>query len=159
MNILEMLTATQNGGAASQLARQFNLDDSQVNQALGQLVPALSSGLKRNAQSQDGRESLFNALQRGGHERYLDEPEYVTREDARNEGNGILGHIFGSKDVSRNVSRQAAGQTGIGEGILKQMLPLVASMVMGSLAKQSRQSGFLGQGSGFGGLSGTGQQG
>jgi hypothetical protein len=31
-------------------------------------------------------------------------------------------------------------QTGIGEGVLKQMLPLVAALMMGSMARQSRQA-------------------
>jgi hypothetical protein len=53
------------------------------------------------------------------------------------EGNGILGHLFGSKDVSRAVAAQAAQATGIGQEILKQMLPVIASTMMGGLYKQS----------------------
>ena len=57
------------------------------------------------------------------------------------DGNGILGHLLSSKDVSRQVARKASEQTGIGEGVLKQMLPLVATMVMGSLSKQTSAMG------------------
>ena len=39
-------------------------------------------------------------------------------------------------DVSRQVARNAAEQTGIGEGVLKKMLPVVAAMAMGALSKQ-----------------------
>jgi hypothetical protein len=53
------------------------------------------------------------------------------------EGNGILGHLFGSKEVSRAVAAQAAQATGIGQEILKQMLPVIASTMMGGLYKQS----------------------
>jgi hypothetical protein len=53
------------------------------------------------------------------------------------EGNGILGHLFGSKEVSRAVAAQAAQATGIGQEILKQMLPVIASTMMGGLFKQS----------------------
>jgi hypothetical protein len=52
-----------------------------------------------------------------------------------------LGHILGSKDVSRQVARSAAARTGIGEDILKKMLPVVAAMVMGSLSKQTSSQG------------------
>ena len=53
------------------------------------------------------------------------------------EGNGILGHLFGSKELSRAVAAQAAQATGIGQEMLKQMLPVIASMIMGGLFKQS----------------------
>ena len=43
---------------------------------------------------------------------------------------------MGSKDVSRQVARDAAARTGIGEGVLKKMLPVVAAMAMGALSKQ-----------------------
>lgn len=55
------------------------------------------------------------------------------------DGNNILGHLFGSKDVSRAVAGQAATKTGLGADVLKKLLPLVATMAMGSLSKQTRQ--------------------
>jgi hypothetical protein len=57
------------------------------------------------------------------------------------DGNGILGHIFGSKEVSRSVAGQAAQQSGIGTDIMKQMLPIVATMVMGSLSRNTAAAG------------------
>ena len=51
-------------------------------------------------------------------------------------GNSVLGQIFGSKDVSRTVAGQAAGQTGLDAGTLKKMLPLLAMLVSGYLAMQ-----------------------
>jgi len=63
----------------------------------------------------------------------------LSRQETVQDGNAILGHLFGSKDVSRAVAGHAAAQTGIDTGLLKKMLPLVASMAMGSLSKQTRQ--------------------
>jgi len=60
------------------------------------------------------------------------------------DGNAILDHIFGSKEVSRGVAREAAGLSGVGSSVLKKMLPVIASMVIGALAKQmfgGRRSG------------------
>jgi hypothetical protein len=56
--------------------------------------------------------------------------------EAAGDGNGILGHVFGSKDVSREVAVRAAAQTGLDPGILKQALPLVAALMMGAMARQ-----------------------
>lgn len=144
MNLIEMLTSAQGGGAMREIAQQFGIDQTQAQQAVEQLAPAISGGLKRNMQSQGGMQSLLSALQGGQHQRYLDEPGRVVQPEAVQDGNAILGHVLGSKEESRNVARQAAQQTGIGESIMKQMLPIVATMVMGSLSKQTPESAMQG---------------
>ncbi len=81
--------------------------------------------------------------------------------DTITDGNGILGHLFGSKDVSRNVATRASANTGIGADILKKMLPMVASLAMGALSQKAAGSPMQGaqaqeqnqgQSSGLGGL-------
>ena len=126
------------------LGRQHNLDEDQTQQALRQLLPAISSGLKRNTQNEGGMHDLLKALERGQHERYLDEPGYAQRRETVDDGNAILGHIFGSKDVSRQVAHKASERSGLGEGLLKQLLPVVAAMAMGSLSKQTKGAGLGG---------------
>jgi hypothetical protein len=83
----------------------------------------------------------MGALSSGGHERYIDNPDALESEATIQDGNGILGHILGSKDVSRQVARNAAAQTGIGEDVLKRMLPVVAALAMGALSKQRFEPG------------------
>jgi hypothetical protein len=48
----------------------------------------------------------------------------------------VLGQIFGLKDVSRAVAQNAASQTGLDPGLLRQMLPMLAMLVAGYMAKQ-----------------------
>lgn len=133
MNILEMVLASQNGGAVKQLGRQFGVGDAQAVDAIRQLVPALSGGLKRNIADPGGLDDLVGALERQDHGRYYDDPSSLEREDTVADGNAILGHIFGSKDVSREVATRAADRTGIDTATLKKMLPVVATLVMGAL--------------------------
>lgn len=139
MNLLSMLASAQGGSAISNLGQQVGLNSSQAESAVKALLPALSSGLKRNVAQQGGLESLIGALQNGNHQKYLDDASHLAQPQAQQEGNAILGHILGSKDVSRTVASRAAAQTGIGESALKQMLPLLATMAMGSLGKQAQQ--------------------
>ncbi len=145
MSILNTILNSQNGAPVSALGRRFGLDENQTQAALKHLVPALNAGVKRNVQQQDGLSALLGALGNGNHDRYLEQPDLLERDETVSDGNGILGHIFGSKDVSRQVAAQASQQTGIDSGILKKMLPLVATMAMGSLKKQSQGMGFTGQ--------------
>jgi len=143
MNLLETILSASGGSAIGTIAKNLGLDASQADAVLKQLAPALGRGIQRNTGNQDGLDSLLGALNKGGHERYLDQPESITDDAAINDGNGILGHIFGNKDVSRKVASHAAQQTGVSDSLIKKMLPMVASLAMGALAKQNRaQPGF-----------------
>lgn len=136
-SFVNVLMNMAGGAAVQQLGRQFGLSESQTGSALSQLVPALMAGLQHNTSQEGGMGALLGALGGGNHGQYLDNPGLLGEESTRQDGNSILGHIFGSKDVSRAVAGNAAQQTGISADILKQMLPLVATMVMGGLSKQN----------------------
>ncbi len=150
MPLFDMMAQAQNGEAMKAMARQFGLSESQVEQAMEALMPAFSTGLKRNANNPMDVGNFLQALAGGHHAQYFENMQKAFSPAGIEEGNGILGHIFGSKDVSRAVAAQAAAATGIGESILKQMLPVIASMIMGGLFKQStgQMRGSTGGGSG-----------
>jgi len=139
MDILEAIRGSQ-GGAVRQLGQQFGLDENQVSSALSALVPALAAGFKKNASNPQGLQDLLGAMSGGKHQRYVDDPSALAKADTVADGNGILGHIFGTKDVSRQVASKAAEKTGVGEGVLKSMLPVVAAMMMGTMSKQAGPS-------------------
>jgi len=139
MNLLDMIMSAQGGAAAQQAGAQLGLNQQQSQSAIAALLPAISSALKQNTASPQGLAGLLGALQGGQHEQYLENPQMLGQPQTVTDGNAILGHLFGSKDVSRAVAGHAAKKTGIGADILKKMLPLVATMAMGSLSKQTRQ--------------------
>jgi hypothetical protein len=156
MNLLETILNSQNGELVRQLAGSLNLDEDKARAAVGALVPALGSGISRNASSPQGLQDLIGALSRGDHGRYLEQPETLAQPAAVDEGNGILGHIFGSKDVSRQVAARAAERTGVDSSVLKQMLPLLATAAMGALSSSGAAGGAQSQdpGAGLGGMLG-----
>jgi len=127
--------------AVQELGRQFGLDPSQASSALTALLPSLAAGFKREATNPSGLEGLLGALGSGRHTQYVDDLGTLGRSETVADGNGILGHIFGSKEVSRSVAQRASSQTGIGADILKKMLPVAAAMVMGAMAKKQFGSG------------------
>ncbi len=136
--LIELLNA-QNGAAMRALAQQFNLSQQQTQAALEALLPAFSQGLKRNAADPYGVGAFLTALSTGQHAQYFDNPMAAFSPQGTAEGNGILDHLFGSKDLSRAVAAQAAQATGIGQQVLQQMLPAIAAMLMGGMFKQSAQ--------------------
>jgi hypothetical protein len=139
LNLLEMIMQAQGGKAAQNVGSQYGLDASQSQNAIAALLPAISSALKQNTQSPQGLQGLLGALQGGNHSQYIDKADIYAKPETVNEGNAILGHLFGSKEVSRAVAGHAAEKSGIGADVLKKMLPMVATMAMGSLSKQTQQ--------------------
>lgn len=137
-DLLQAILQAQGGNAPKNIARQFGVSDAQASSAISALLPALVGGMQRNVQQSNGFESLLGALSDGHHQRYVEDPAAAFAESTVQEGNGILGHLLGSKDASRAVAKRASAQTGVGEDVLKRMLPVVATMLMGSLSKQTQ---------------------
>ena len=105
--LLDMMMNMQNGEAVRQMARQFQLSQEQTTRAMEALMPAFSEGLKRNAQDPFGVANFLNALATGQHARYWENMQAAFQPQGIQNGNGILGHLFGSPDVSRAIARQA----------------------------------------------------
>ena len=151
MQITDILAET--GGAAS-MARELGVSEAEVTRGAEALGPALLGGFKKQAQAQPaglaGLGGLLSQLGGGG---LLDsvlspQPTDVTR------GDGVLGQIFGSKDVSRTVAQSASAQTGLDPALLKRMLPILAMLVAGYMAKRSGAGTQSGGGGGLGGMLG-----
>jgi hypothetical protein len=144
MNLLDTLLNNQGGETVKSIAKSAGLGESDTKSILEKLAPAVAKGINNNASNESGLESLIGALNKGSHQRYLDEPNTLGQKETIDEGNAILGHIFGSKDVSRNVASHAAKETGQDSGVIKKMLPMVAATIMGALSKQNASLGSLG---------------
>lgn len=137
LSLYDMMMQAQNGNAIETMARQFGLAQEQATKAVAALMPAFSEGFKRNAANPYDMAAFMQALTSGEHAKYFEDMSKAFTPQGLADGNGILGHLFGNKDVSRAIAAQAAQMTGIGQEIYKQMLPAMASTLMGGLFKQS----------------------
>lgn len=135
--LFDMLAQAQNGNGMQALAQQYGLSMQQTQAAVAALLPAFSQGLQRNTADPYGLGAFMTAMASGQHARYFEDATRAFSPQGVDEGNGILGHLFGSKDLSRAVASQAAQASGVSQQILQQMLPTIASMVMGGLFKQT----------------------
>jgi hypothetical protein len=133
MQITDILA--QMGGLQS-MARELGVSETQAASGAAALVPAILGGFKKQAQSRPaGLAGLGGLLAQLGGGGLLDDvlapqPTNVSR------GNDVLGQIFGSRDVSRAVAQNAASQSGLDPALLKKMLPMLAMLVAGYMAKQ-----------------------
>jgi len=133
MQITDIIAQT---GGLQSMARELGLSESQAASGAAALLPAILGGFKKQAQAQpSGLEGLGGLLGGLGGGSLLDDvlapaPTNVSR------GNDVLGQIFGSKDVSRTVAQSAAARSGVTPDLLKKMLPMLAMLVAGYMAKQ-----------------------
>lgn len=123
-------------GALESAARELGIDPQTASAGAAVLLPSILGGFKNQAQSAPGGLEGFGAIlgQMGGGG-LLDAvvgPQATPVE----QGNDILGTIFGSRDVSRQVASEASAQSGISADTLKKLLPIVAMLVAGYMASQ-----------------------
>ena len=154
MNLQDIIA--QAGGLES-IAAQVGITPQQAQSGIGALLPAVLGGFKKSAQGEAagagaGAGGLMDMLQGLGGGALLDNVLGQQPTDV-NAGNNVLGQIFGSKDVSRVVAAHAATQTGLDSSVLKKLLPLVAMLAAGYMAKQAGSAQATGEG-GLGGLLG-----
>jgi hypothetical protein len=138
MDLLNTILQSGGGNLVRQVSSQFGTNESQTSAALSQLVKVLGQGVAQNAATPNGLESLARALGSGGHGRYLDNLSSLSDPRAVTDGNGILGHILGSPDVSRALATRVAGQSGVSSDLVKKMLPVAAMLLMGALSKRTQ---------------------
>ncbi|MFD1745884.1 DUF937 domain-containing protein [Rhizobium helianthi] len=134
--LFDMIMRAQNGAAMDAMAKQFNLAQEQAAQAMAALLPAFSSGFKRSSANPYDMSSLMNAMFSGNYAKYFEDVGKAFTPQGMADGNAVLERLFGSKDVSRAVAEQAAQLTGIGQEVLKKMMPAMADTLMGGLFKQ-----------------------
>ena len=156
MNLMDLLEEAGGGNSVAELSKQLGIGGRDTANLVEALSPALMRGVQKQADNTDTVDGLLKALAGGSHQRYLDKPELATSDAARTDGNKILGHLFGSKDVSRNVAAQAAANTGIDTSLIKKALPLVAGLAMGALGKNTAEAKSDGLSGLLGGLLGSG---
>lgn len=152
MNLLDLLQSAGGSDSIGELGSAVGLGSADTDKLIGALAPALMRGLQKNTVSDDGLAGLKRAFETGRHDRYIDSPQLMRNDETRIDGNKILGHIFGSKDVSRNVAAHASQETGLEAGLIKKALPLLAGLAMGAMNKKTGGGREMGSTSVSGGL-------
>ena len=136
---MDLMNALADAGGIDAISRELGIDQQTAQSGLGALLPAVVDGMRGQADSSPqgfgGLGSILASLGGGGLLSNVLAPE-PTNVD---QGNQVLGQIFGNKDTSRAVAADAAQKSGVSAELLKKMLPIVAMLVAGYLAKQHGQ--------------------
>ena len=143
------------------LAARLGVDQGTAEEATRQALPALLGGIQANTADPGGAASFASAVRQ--HDNDLVEGGVNLDDVDENDGDRIVGHVFG--DQRGQVVRQlgTTGGTSTTSDLMGKLLPILAPIVMAYLAKRlgggataGGQSGGLGDllGSVLGGMAG-----
>lgn len=133
---MEMTQILAQTGGLRSMARELGVTEKEVRIAAAALLPAILGGFKKQAQSQPaGLEGLSELLAQLGGGGLLDNVLAPWPSDMHR-GAEVLRQIFGSEDVSLAVAQNAAGASGLAPSLLSHMLPMLAMLVAGYMARQ-----------------------
>ena len=136
--MFDILAGVLGGAPAGQIANQVGADSSTVQQVIAMGLPLLISALSRNASTQQGAESLTNALQKDHDGSVLGNlPGYVAKPDIQ-DGEAILGHVLGGQlgDAQAGISKAS----GLNPEVVGKILAMLAPVVLGYLGQQVRSN-------------------
>ncbi|MCX8252860.1 hypothetical protein RHAL1_00098 [Beijerinckiaceae bacterium RH AL1] len=160
-NLYQILLAGQGGQALDNLAERFGLSRDQADSAVKALIPALSTAFMTKAMHPGGMQEIAGAMTDDHHRQAYADPGTAAAPETEQKSGDIASSIFGNGAMVDTVVEQAARYTGLPESVLRQMLPVVVSMVLGGVATAMHgqgMGGMLGQlaNSGLGNIFGQG---
>ncbi len=138
MRILDHLNGPQGQQAIGNLARSFGLSPDTAKTALDAIVPELARAVERNTLNRGGIADMVSAMGKSNPDQTLEPGANLTSPAVNGEGIELLEQFFGTKAKSRAVAACVASETGLGDDVIKKMLPAVAAMTMAALATESR---------------------
>jgi hypothetical protein len=121
----------------SDIASKIGVDEAEVNKAVQLLVPVLVGGLQENAQDPEHASKIESAADSHAASGLLDGGVNVDHVDEQ-DGLQAISKIFGGNDVSQVASALAGGGGG-NSALLKQLLPILAPIVLAYIGKQLGQ--------------------
>lgn len=137
-SMVEQLTSQLlSGGSLGALSGQLGADEDQTRNAVSAALPMLLAGLAKNAARPEGAQALFGALEKKHDGGMLDDLAGFLGKPDTDDGNGILGHVFGQK--RQTVEQGVGAAAGMDPAKVARMMAMLAPIVMGYLGRQKRQ--------------------
>jgi len=151
----DILVSAQGGKLIDNLAQSFGLTPEQIRSAITALAPALALGLRNAASNPEVLNKVVDGLSHPTHAAAFVDTSVAQSEEAAALGQNTINQLFGSGSTAGQVAQIAARDAGVRPDILTQLLPVLASVVLGGLSKSLSDKGLgpiLGQIAGGGGL-------
>ncbi|MBM3639947.1 MAG: DUF937 domain-containing protein [Alphaproteobacteria bacterium] len=140
----DILQSAQGGQLVANLAQRFGLTEEQMDSAVKALAPALEVGLSNAAEEPVLFERLLGDIASPLRAAAFDEPSAAHDVDSLAQSRQLLDDLFGSPAAAGRVVQVAARESGLRPDILSQLLPVLASVLIGGLFKNVSNRGLGG---------------
>jgi hypothetical protein len=141
MNLNDIIQAAQGGQGVANLGAQFGLTPEQTQSAVQALMPAFSTALQRVTTDPSGLAGIVSHLASGVHQGSFTGADPAA---AATNGGAALSQIFGSSQIASQIAAHASSASGVDAQTIQQMMPALASMLLGGLAHTLTAQGFGG---------------
>jgi hypothetical protein len=149
-DLSELLQAAHGGDAIAILAQKFGISPDQASAALAALSPALAQGLQNHMQNPEGFSQILSHLSDPAHQAAYGDAAAVDAPAAA-AGGDLLGQIFGGSANVGQIAQHVGQETGLNPDLLNRLMPVLASLTMGGVAKSMQEGGLGGLLQQFGG--------
>jgi hypothetical protein len=141
MNAISQMVTQQFAGAASkQIADRLGVNEGTANMAVQVAVPLILAALARNSAQPEQAEALHQAVVNDHDGSILDNiNSYLSAPESAN-GSGILDHVLG--DQRSTVENNLAQMTGLDQSAARNLMEIVAPLVMGAVGRKQQQHDF-----------------
>lgn len=140
-DMFDMFRQAQGGAAFDNLARAYGMSPEQMQAAAAALSPAFAQGFARRTQGDASARRFAQMLNTETYARAFDAQAAALDHSTKAAGDDALGALFGSKDVSRAVAAQAAAASGVQAELIRKVLPVLASILIGGFMKAAQSAG------------------
>jgi hypothetical protein len=141
MNLNDIIQAAQGGQGVANLGAQFGLTPDQAQAAVQALTPAFSTALQRVTADPSSLAGIVSHLASGVHQGSFTGADPAA---AATNGGAALSQIFGSSQIASQIAAHASSASGVDAQTIQQMMPALASMLLGGLAHSLTAQGFGG---------------
>ncbi len=138
MQVFDLVEQAQSGHAMANLAATFGIGEDEARAATRAVVSELGFAIERNTLSRGGLADLVHAIGQGHHDHILEDPDTWRDPRVTADGSAIVANILGSEGKSRVLAARAARASGLGEGLIQMLLPIIAQLLMGALSKYAK---------------------
>lgn len=137
MGLVDLLLQSGGGDLLGQIAKKANTDKSGAEDLLKNLGSAMFGQVKGRVESgKHDSTGLEDLISDSKYADMLDTPSrHYNDKKMQDNGNDLLGYITGSREGSREVASQVSKKTGFDVSIIKNLLPMLAPLIIGSLGK------------------------
>lgn len=149
MSFLDDLYREHGRTVQNHVSTELGIDEEKAATVLPQVAPVILAGLKRRMEEQ-GAENMEAELSEAAAGADVDDIQSLLRQGMPQEGEADpdLGGLLGGK--GQEASGMLANQLGISSGAAAKLLPMLAPLIIGMLAKKGQAGG----GGGAGGIAG-----